>query len=104
MSLPRELLAYLGPLVDLIADRVAERLAQPTSTASEWLAIKDTPLEPKTIKAAMKAGHVRSARVGRRLLVNRMDVEKYIASRVVERRGDDDELDRALRLAKGRAA
>jgi hypothetical protein len=82
-------------LTDLRAD---------SKPASEWLAVKDTPLEPKTIKAAMKAGHVRSARVGRRLLVNRVDVEKFIASRVVATRADDDELTRALARAKGRAA
>lgn len=86
-NLPHDpLSAALRPIIDMIADAVAERLGR-----SRFLTAAQIPDEfgiaPRAIRTAVQKGELRGRRVGHAVVFERTEVERWLASKAPRTRG-----------------
>ncbi len=72
----KDLLSVLEPLADLLAEKVAQRLAKPA--ADDYVDARGSGLGVRTFRLAAKAGELPVYRVGKRWVAKRSDVQAYV--------------------------
>ena len=105
-ALSPELRAVLAPLLEMIADAIAERVAAKVGQSHEahkpgWVPIATCGLRPTTARRLVKVGVIGASRVGRELLISTADVDAFVESRRIGQVTDGDELERRLRVVRG---
>jgi hypothetical protein len=80
--LPPALLALLGPLADLLAERVAARVQRPQADA--YVDARSSGLGVRTFRRAAREGAFPVFAVGRKWVARGRDVEAWIESRRVD--------------------
>lgn len=108
-ALPEWLEPVVGALVERVAERVAERVLADLGgslTRPRWVTAKQSPLDVKTFQRLAKSGELPTFRVGRRVVAELADVERWIRRQrvVVKAEAADDPLDREIQAGALRRA
>jgi excisionase family DNA binding protein len=61
----------------------------PAEQIDEWIDAKDAPVPQRTIRDAVRRGEIEATRAGRRLLVRRSELDRWLTERRARPRGTE---------------